>query len=127
MVALFAVWARRGAYFIAAGLLALPLAHADPAGDAAALATGPLSKELEGHLWLIDYLTFERSIRRDQYIFPAGDDGSEAYITFENGEISGSLGCGELTGRYTLFDDRVQISNVGRTDRRRCGIRFLVS
>jgi heat shock protein HslJ len=125
MAALFTVCARRVACFIAAWFLALPLAHADPAGDSAALAAGPLSRELESHLWRIDSVIFESSRSRQvSDIYPAGDDGSDAYIMFENGEIRGSLGCGQLTGRYSLSNDRVDISALSSSDRKRCGIEF---
>jgi hypothetical protein len=112
MAALFAVCTKRVACFIAAWLLALPLAHGDSSGDPSASAVAPLSKELEGHLWRIDGVAFEATARRrsNDNIYAHGDDGSEAYLTFENGEIGGSLGCGQLTGRYSLSDDSVQIS-----------------
>ena len=125
MVALFAVWARRVACSITVWLLALPLAHADPARAPVASAASPLSKELEGHLWRIDAVVFERSrSHRANDIYPAGDDGSDAYIKFENGEISGSLGCGQLTGRYGLSNNRMDISALSSSDRKPCGIRF---
>jgi hypothetical protein len=81
-------------------------------GESLRIGGSALSKELEGHLWRIDGVAFEATARRrsNDNIYAHGDDGSEAYLTFENGEIGGSLGCGQLTGRYSLSDDSVQIS-----------------
>lgn len=126
MVALSAVWARRVACSVAVWLLAWPLAHADPAGDPAPSAAGSLSKELEGHLWRIGAVAFGRFRPRylDNYIVPGSDNGSDARITFENGEIGGNLGCGQLTGRYSLSGDRVSISALSNTERKGCSRQF---
>ena len=116
MAASFAICVRSAACFIAAWLLALSFAHADPAE---ALR---LPKELDGRLWRIASVQFERSGRRypDDYIQPRSDDGSYAYLSFINGEISGSLGCGQLTGRYSFSEDGVQISASWRDDTQLC-------
>jgi heat shock protein HslJ len=123
MVPSFEVCVRQVACLIATSLLALSLAHADPAGDPTALATGSISKELEGRLWRVVSVSFE-SAQHDfgHDIYPQGEDGSDAYISFENGEISGSLGCGQLTGRYDLSGDNVQLS-ISWTNER-CSVEF---
>lgn len=126
MVALSPVWGRRVVCFIAMCLLALPTAHADPMGDTAAPAAGLSAQKLEGHLWRIDSVSFERPMRRDRYnhIRPSVDDGSDAYIAFENGEVSGSLGCGQFSGQYNMSDDRVEISSLSGNHWKRCGHEF---
>jgi heat shock protein HslJ len=124
MVALFAVWARRVAVFSATWFLALPLAFADPLGDPATSAADPLSNELEGHLWHIGAVGPKRTWPH-RSILPAGNDGSDAYVIFENGDIRGSLGCGKLVGEYSLLGDRVTISNPRIIERKGCGIEFL--
>jgi heat shock protein HslJ len=96
--------------FIATWLLALPFAYGSDTG-----AIPGLSKELEGRLWRVSHATFEQ-----EDIYPRSDDGSEAYLSFNNSEISGTLGCGQLTGRYNLFHEGVQIFAAGNGDTQAC-------
>ena len=124
MVGLFAVWASRVACLIAMWSVALQLAHADPAGMPSRRQRVPYRKSLRAisGVSIPSHSNHALDVGPDSDIYPAGDDGSDAYITFENGEIRGSLGCGQLTGRYGLSDDKVEIS-LGWTNER-CGYRF---
>lgn len=111
---------RYATFFIATWLLPLSFAHANPAANSAT------STELESHIWRILFVAFEPRSGRgpDSEIAPGGDNGSDAYLSFENGEIGGSLGCGKLTGRYNLLRDRVQISAVWNDGAQRCSSEF---
>jgi heat shock protein HslJ len=115
-VGAIAIYVRRAALFVTALFLASPLARAD------STAGSGFSNELEGALWRIASVTFEQSPRRFHHddIFPHGDNGSDAYISFNNGEINGSLECGRLSGKYNSSQDGIQISVTSNSKMQDC-------
>lgn len=73
------------------------------------------SHDLEGYFWRV------ASISHFDNSYPSNDDVLDAYLTFKNGEISGNLGCGQLTGRYSFSNNNVQISAAWTDHTLHCG------